>query len=263
LTNCEEEDAFSFFFHIPLLLPAQFDFSITLVTEASTMFSQVQPYSSFLKAFEILGFNFKQNSWKRNFLSVIIAFPAMLYCLLATLSILQSKNLEDLTNRLLFIPAIVGMVLKTINVIVKFEDFKMLMKNFNEAFKDKKLEKNLLIVSRKMNLLFKMQYVAIAIAGAIAIISSYVTRELMVPFYVANIPNHENAVYWFNKFIHDCGIAYAINILILCDLLPVCLMAALAEHCRYINESFSELISSKGMHADFINCIKLHRKQHK
>jgi len=215
------------------------------------MFSQVQPYSSFLKAFEIFGFNYKQNSWKRNFLSLTFAIPAMLYCLLATLSILQSKNLEDLTNRLLFVPAIVGMVLK-------FEDFQMLMEDFNEAFKDEKLEKNLMNASRKTNLLFKAQYVAIVIVGAIAILSSYVTRELMVPFYVANIPNHEVEVYWFNKFIHDCGIAYAINILILCDLLPVCLMAALAEHCEFINESFSKCRST----ADFIKCIKLHRKQH-
>jgi len=211
-----------------------------------------------MKAFEILGFNYKRNSIKRNFLSVTIGIPAILNCLLSTASILQARNVEDLTNRLMFIPAIVGMALKTINVIAKFEDIKIMMEDFNETFKDEKLEKNLMNASRKSNLLFKVQYITIIIVGGIAVLSSFATHEIMVPFYVLNIPNHENAVYWFNKFIHDCGVTYSCNTLILCDLLPVCLMVALAEHCEFINESFSKCSSS----VDFIDCVKLHRKQH-
>jgi len=227
------------------------------VSEASAMFSQVQPFSTFLKAFNIFGFNYKQNSWKRNFFSVLVAIPGLLHCLLGSASILQSKNVEEILDRIMYIPVIVGFILKTTNLLSKFEDFKLLMENLDEAFKDEKLEKNLKTAARKIDLLFKVQYYFALIAALLTILLFFVTHELTVPYYVVNIPNHENAVFWFNKLIHDWGIAYDINILILCDMLPVCLMAALSEHCKFINESFSEAKSI----ADFINCINLHRKQ--
>jgi len=228
------------------------------VSEASAMFSQVKPFSTFLKALHVLGFNYKQNSWERNFLSVVIATPALLHFLLCSASILQSENIEEVMDRLLYIPVIVGLILKATNLLFKFEDFKLLMGNFNEAFKDEKLKKNLKTAARKINLLVKVQYYFAVITAVLAILSFYATYKLTVPYYVVNIPNHENAVFWFNKFIQDYGILFTINIFVLCDLLPVCLMAALAEHCKFINESFSEAISI----ADLIKCIKLHRKQH-
>jgi len=222
------------------------------------MFSQVQPYSFFLKAFDIFGFNYNRNSIKRNFLSVSMLIPVILYWSLALASILQVKNVEALTDRLLYIPAIAGTIFKAVNILAKLADFKKLMKDFNEAFKDEKLEKSLMVASRKSNLLLKLQFFVIGITSVLAFMSFYATRELMVPFYVVNIPNYENEVFWFNNCIQYYGVTYSLNILILCDLMPVCLMVALAEHCRFINESFRELSST----ADFINCVKLHRKQH-
>jgi len=223
------------------------------------MIRDVEPFRSLFKVFWLYGFDFKEISFRHKFFSVAVLIFIIISWSFIFLSLLQAQDIDESTERLLFILTIVEIIFKVINVFSNFDKFKEIIAKFDEAFADEKFLKK---ASRTALILAKFQLSTFTTTAITATALCFVTHKLTVPMYIINIPGHEELTFWIYKVVHDALFIYSCYILLTLDLMPVGLMALIAEQFNHFNERFSNLKHSNriALRNDFIKLIKLHRK---
>jgi len=216
-----------------------------------------------IKAFKLYGFNFRKDSLRRKFLSVLMFLPCLLCWLLAFLSLFQFSDIDELTERLLFVPTVLAIAMKAFNIFANYEQFEEMIENINDCYARKELNEHLRSAASKALLLAKVQYSSMTVAAIAVIIVSSITHKLLVPMFIINIPNFDEAIFWFYKFVLDYGSFYGSGLMVAVDLMTVCLMIVFAEYFIYLNKSFRALngIETFNKRARFIQLIKMQKKQ--
>jgi len=217
------------------------------------MLIKIEPFRSLLLAFELYGFDFNKTSKFHKFLC-IATFPfVVIYFSLEFLSMLQAGNIEEFTDRLLFIPSMLGLIFKTINIFVKYEKIKKLIRSFDEFTEDEKLleKATKLAVS-----LTKSQFYLLTAVFLIFTISSLVSMSIIVPMFFINIS--DTRVFWFYMIVQDFGVFYSCYLWIIVDLLPISLMIVLSEYLKHLNESFISLKCVDKNRSNFVELINKH-----
>jgi len=230
------------------------------------MLLKVEPFRTFLKAFQLFGFDFAKASKLHKCLVVLVLTTVTIYWLLAFSALLQSGSVDELTDRLLYLPTVLGVILKAANLLHKFELFKALMEEFAESYDDQKFDKYLSKAARKSLLMAKIQFVSYTIMNAVSIVLSFVIRKLTVPMFVIQVEGWQETLFWSYKFLHDAGTTYGCYMLVVVDLMPISLMLVIAEYFRYINDNICDLrncSSDAQMQNEFVKLLKLHREQKK
>jgi len=224
------------------------------------MFREVEPFKSFSKALDLYGFGYANISSRYKFCSIIAFASVCPYWILVAASLFQFKDINDLTEKLLYIPGIMGIVLKAFNLFWKFDEFKLLMKSLDKIYDDEKFKKYLENASRKAMILGKVQFVSITAACVVAFVMPY----MIVPMYEITFAGWETPIYWFYKILQNISIFYNSYLMLSVDLMATGIMMIIAEYFNYLNDEIRSLkFDDKASEAksEFIRCIQMHRQQ--
>jgi len=254
-------------FTLEILIPClsfQVSFhSVTVEDRSSKMFRDIQPFRHFLKSLSLYGFNFRSDSKSRKFLSILMFLPTLLCWMLVFLSLLQFNNVDELTQRLLFLPSVLAIALKAFNIFANYEQFEKVIENINSFYAQEELNEHLRSAASKALLLAKVQSSSMTVAAIVVSIVPHITRKLLVPMFKITIRGYEAQVFWFYKFVLDYGSFYGAYLMLVVDLMTVCLLIVIAESFIYLNKSFKALndIKTCNKRARFIQLIETHKKQ--
>jgi len=224
------------------------------------MLQDVEPFCSFLKAFKLFGFDFNGITFRHKFLSAFAAFAASVYYFLSILSLLQAESIDEFTERLLFIPSMLGLILKAINLLLNTRKVIKFMRSFDEAFKDEVLPEKAL---KNAYSLAKLQFYLMTSISVVFVFYSLATNKLTVPMFIISIDGWESEILLFNLILEIFGCFYSSYLWVIVDLVPISLMMILSEYIRNLNESFANLRTGDNqfMKRDFIKLVKLHQTQ--
>jgi len=210
-----------------------------------------------LKALVVFGFEFRKASWLHKVLCLLALFISSLMLLLIITSLLQAANVEDMIDRLAFVPAVSGLALKAFYVLAKFDKFNKLIDNFDETFVDANFLRKAL---KKAMLLAKVQFYPLTAVYLAGTLSSFFTHQQTVPMFMIQVSGREEEIFWIYKIIQDVGSCYSTYLFLILDLMPICLMMIIAEYLECLNEDFKSLKNPENKRESFIKLIQMHLK---
>jgi len=229
-------------------------------SEQDAMFREVEPFRSILKALDLYGFDYAKLSTRHRFWSILVFLCVCPYWTVVTGSLLQFKDINDFMERLLYLPAILGIVLKALNMFLKFDHFKLLMKGLDKIYDDKKFKKYLEKASQRSMTLSKIQFFSMTASCAIASFLPYV----LVPMYQISIAGCEKEIFWFYKILQTYSSLYNSYLMLSVDLMTTGIMMVISEYFNYLNDeirSFEFNDKASMAKSEFIKCIQMHRQQ--
>jgi len=222
------------------------------------MIRDVEPFKFLLKIFHVFGFNNKTISTFHKCCCCFIYIFLFSYWSLTFLSLLQVHNIEEFSERLLFVPALLGTCLKALNMITKYRELDKLVDNLDDSFGVEKLANGIKSAVLLVKTIFTL-YSLVYFAGTI---SSFATQTLVVKMFMINVPGYEYQINWCYLIIQNVGSLFNIFLTLFVNSLPVCLMMLIADFIQNLNEKIKQLKpSNKSMRVDFIKLINQYQQQ--
>jgi len=220
------------------------------------MFREVPPFNYFLTGFWLFGFEFKAAHVAHKFMVLLVVGLVAMDVSLIFLSLVQSQDIDDLTTRLLYVPTILGIIMKGVKFFIQYDKFKKIFEEFSELFDDKDFKPFLDKAAKKALFLAKFQFYQITVTCLMAVAMPIATHMLTIPMFVIPLPKWQEELFWFSSFLQDLGSFYNSYMWIVIDCMPICLMIVIAEYFNYLNEGFKQQTSR----SEFIKFIKLHQR---
>jgi len=224
------------------------------------MIRDVEPLRSLLKGAELYGLNLRNASHPHRKSFILLFTITISYWILVLLSVLQAESFEGFADRLNYLPSILGSILKTINMFLKYDELKKLITSFDENFRD---QKTLRKAAGKALLLMKIQFsfmLIILLAGSIATLFS---QKLTIPMFLFNVPGWK--LTWVYIILQIIGSSISFSLLLIVSLIPISLMMIIGEFVQLLSQQFEALKASdeRSMRTNFIKFIKLHQTHKK
>jgi len=200
---------------------------------AVRMLETRQPFKEILSIFRIIGFTSKKLSVRHRIASTFAyLFFGLFMWISIVLSIFQ-LNETEVVNYFLFVPTVVGSILKTSKLFMSFKSIDDFFEFCDKNFSSKEFEPYLDRAIKKASLFAKVQFIVYTIFHAIGALFAVLAGWLAAPMLMIGDKDKMFWVYWI---LQNPGGVYSTFLLAGFNLLPICLLLIVHEYVKYMND---------------------------